>query len=464
MNTSLRRLFVFVLLLFAALVGFTSKNTVFEAQALRDNPANRRELLAEQLIKRGLIRADNGELLARNKPLSGKRFGRVYPTGNLFAHPVGCTSLDRGNAGLEDYYNDPLTGRRTDPIGALARLLGPQKVGDDLRTTLSSKSQKVAMDELNARQQRGAVVAMELKTGAVKVLAAKPTYDPSTAKCGATFNLATQGLFPPGSTMKTVTATAALDSGRYQPDSRVSGKNGKLISGAPLNNFGNEDFGDVDLTFALTNSINTVWAEVAEKLGKRTMNDYMKKFGFYADPPMDYPDDQMAPSGVNKGRKRLVQPTSNLVDIGRVGIGQGDLEVTPLQMASVAQTIGNGGLRMKPRLVAKILDTDGRTIDEPLPEQAERVMSKESAAKLTEMMKNVVKEGTGTAAALEGVDVAGKTGTAEVNLQGLNDTWFIGFSDRFAVAVVFDRVQGGTGGTIAAPVAKKVLESLGEHG
>jgi peptidoglycan glycosyltransferase len=243
----------------------------------------------------------------------------------------------------------------------------------------------------------------------------------------------------------------------------VSGKNGKVISGAPLNNFNGEDFGDIDLTFALTNSVNTVWAEVAEKLGKKTMNEYMTKFGFYSDPPMDYPDRQMAPSGVNKGRKRLVKPTSDQVDIGRVAIGQGDLEVTPLQMASVAQTIGNGGMRMKPRLVSKILDPDGRTIDEPLPEEAERVMSKDSAAKLTEMMKNVVKEGTGTAAALEGVDVAGKTGTAEINLQGLNDPWFIGFSDRFAVAVVFERVQGGTGGTVAAPVAKQVLESLGER-
>jgi len=155
--------------------------------------------------------------------------------------------------------------------------------------------------------------------------------------------------------------------------------------------------------------------------------------------------------------------TSSLVDIGRVGIGQGDLEVTPLQMATVAQTIGNGGVRMKPRLVSKILDTDGRTVDQPLPEEAQRVMSKETADKLTVMMKNVVKEGTGTAAALQGVDVAGKTGTAEIDLNGLNTDWFIGFSDRFAVAVVFDRVQGGTGGTVAAPVAKKVLESLGEH-
>jgi peptidoglycan glycosyltransferase len=463
-NASVSRLFVLVLLLFAVLVGFTSRWTVFDAQALRDNPNNRRELLSEQLIKRGIIRADNGEVLAGSKPLSQKRWGRRYPFGPLMAQPVGCTSLDRGNSGLEDYYNDPLTGRRTDAIGALARLLGPQKVGDDLRTTLSTKSQKVAMDELDAHPQRGAVVAMELKTGAVKVLAAKPTFDPASARCGTNLNLATQGRFPPGSTMKTVTATAALDTGRYQPDSRVSGKNGKVISGAPLNNFGGEDFGDIDLTFALTNSVNTVWAEVAEKLGKKTMNEYMTKFGFYSDPPMDYPDDQMVPSGVVKpGRKGLVKPTSDLVDIGRVGIGQGDLEVTPLQMASVAQTIGNGGMRMKPRLVAKVLDPDGRTIDEPLPEEAERVMSKDTADKLTAMMKNVVKEGTGTAAALEGVDVAGKTGTAEVNLQGLNDPWFIGFTDRFAVAVALDRVQGGTGGTVAAPVAKKVLESLGEH-
>ena len=462
MNGSIARLFGLVLVLFALLVGFTSRWTVFEAEALRDNSNNRRELLAEQLIKRGLIRADDGRILARSPAEPQKRFGRRYPTGPLFAHAVGCTSIDRGRAGLEDYYNDALTGRATNAIDAVTRLLGPAKVGDDLRTTLSEKAQKVATDALDGRPQKGAVVAMELKTGAVKVLAAKPSFDPNGDDCGANLNLATQGLFPPGSTMKAVTASAAIDSGKYQPDSRVNGENGKEISGAPLNNFGNESFGDIDLTFALTNSVNTVWAEVAEKLGKRTMADYMEKFGFYEDPPMDYPDNQMVASGVNKGRKRLVKPTSDQVDIGRVAIGQGDLEVTPLQMASVAQTIGNGGVRMEPRLVSKVVDPDGRTVDEPLPEEAERVMSEESADKVGDMMRNVVKEGTGTAAALEGVDVAGKTGTAEVNLQGLNDPWFIGFSDRFAVAVVFERVQGGTGGTIAAPVAKAVLESLGE--
>jgi peptidoglycan glycosyltransferase len=461
-NASIARLFGLVLVLFALLVGFTSRWTVFEAEALRDNSNNRRELLAEQLIKRGLIRADDGRVLARSPAEPQKRFGRRYPTGPLFAQAVGCTSLDRGRAGLEDFYNDALTGRATNAIDAVTRLFGPAKVGDDLRTTLSEKAQKVATDALASREQKGAVVALELKTGAVKVLAAKPSFDPNGGDCGANLSLATQGLFPPGSTMKAVTASAAIDSGKYQPDSRVSGRNGKEISGAPLNNFGDEDFGDIDLTFALTNSVNTVWAEVAEKLGKRTMAEYMEKFGFYADPPMDYPDNQMVASGVNKGRKRLVKPTSDQVDIGRVAIGQGDLEVTPLQMATVAQTIGNGGVRMEPRLVAKVVDQDGRTVDEPLPQEAERVMSEDSAQKVGDMMRNVVKEGTGTAAALEGVDVAGKTGTAEVNLQGLNDPWFIGFTDRFAVAVVFERVQGGTGGTISAPVAKAVLESLGE--
>jgi penicillin-binding protein A len=461
-NVPVARLFALFLVLFGVLVAFTSRWTVFEAEALRDNPNNRRVLLAEELIKRGVIRADDGTLLAGSRPLPRERYGRRYPTGPLFAHAVGCTSLERGRSGIEDFYNDALTGRRTELIGAIDSLLGPDKIGDDLRTTLSPRAQKVATDGIGGLSQDAAVVALDLDSGAVKVLAAKPSFDPESGDCGANLNLATQGRFAPGSTFKTVTAVAAIDSGRYEATSTVSGANGKVISGAPLNNFGGRDFGAIDLSTALTNSVNTVWAEVGVEVGQETMAEYMEKFGFYADPPMDYPDDQMVPSGVNKGRRRLVPPTSDQVDIGRVAIGQGDLEVTPLQMASVAQAIGNGGMRMKPRLVEKVLDPDGRTIDEPLAEEAERVMSEETARTVGDMMRNVVREGTGTAAALEGVDVAGKTGTAEVNLQGLNNAWFIGFTDEVAVAVVIDRIQGGTGGTDAAPIAKAVLEALGE--
>jgi peptidoglycan glycosyltransferase len=145
-----------------------------------------------------------------------------------------------------------------------------------------------------------------------------------------------------------------------------------------------------------------------------------------------------------------------------MAIGQDKLLVTPLQMASVAQAIGNGGVRMEPRLVQKVVDPDGRTTDTPLPKRARRVMSATAAGQLTTMMKNVVKEGTGTAAALQGVELAGKTGTAEIDpAAGINDLWFIGFTPEVAVAVVIER-QKGQGGVVAAPVAKQVLQALGQ--
>jgi penicillin-binding protein A len=459
-NAPIVRLFGLVLVLFGALVFASSWWTVFGAEGLRENPNNRRILFEEQRIKRGIIRAADGTVLAANRALPGERFERRYPTGDLFSHPIGFTSLDRGRTGIEDYYNDPLTGRRSDPIGALERLFGPRDVGDDLRSTLSPDAQRAAYDGLAG--QNGAVVAMDVKTGAVRALAATPPYDPTDPKNAEVFNRATQGRFPPGSTFKVVTATAAIDSGRYQPDSTVNGENGKVISGTPLDNFGGEDFGPITLTDALTNSVNTVWAEVAEKLGKQTMADYMRKFGFYEDPPMDYPDEQMVPSGEAGPRGRLLSPTSGQIDVGRMAIGQDKLLVTPLQMATVAQTIANGGMRMQPRLVEKIVDPDGRTIDEPLPEEAERVMSEENANALAGMMQDVVEQGTGTAAQLEGVDVRGKTGTAEVG-DGTDDLWFIGFTDQYAVCAMLERQTGGTGGANAAPIAAEVLKALGQQ-
>jgi penicillin-binding protein A len=458
-NPPVVRLFALVVVLFALLVAFTSRWTVFEAEALRENPNNRRVLFQEELIKRGIIRAADGTLLAGNRTLPGERYGRRYPTGDLFAHPVGFTSLDRGRIGLEEYYNDPLTGRRTDAIGALERLLGPQKIGDDLRTTLVPRGQEAAYEALG--DLPGAVVALDVESGAVRVMAATPSFDPTEPERAETFNRATQSLLAPGSTMKVVTAAAALDSGRFQPNSTVDGSNGQVISGTPLANFGGEDFGPVDLTTALTNSVNTAWANIAETLGKETMGEYMQRFGFYEDPPMDYPDDQMVPSGEYGPRGRLLSPTSDQIDVGRMAIGQDKLQVTPLQMATVAQTVANGGVRMEPRLVEEILDPDGRTIDEPLPNEAERVMSEEVAEQLGGMMRNVVEQGTGQAARLEGVDVAGKTGTAEVG-DGSDNLWFIGFTDQVAIAAMLERQTGGTGGGNAAPIAAQVLQALGE--
>lgn len=462
MNVPIFRLYVVFLILFAVLVGFTSRWAVFGQERLRENPKNARVRIEEQQIKRGVIRAANDDVLAGSTRLSGDRYGRRYPTGRLFALPVGFDNVRLGRQGLEAYYNDALVGRKEELTSLVESLISEPQIGDDLHTTLVPRAQQLAYDLLEGHQ--GAVVALGVKDGSVKVLAGTPSFDPDEPdKAKSTFNRATQGLYPPGSTMKTVTATAAIDSGRYEPDSRVNGRNGKKFSGIPLNNFGQQSYGDITLTEALTNSVNTVWAEVGEKLGRNRMQEYMDRFGFGKKPPMDYPETQMSSSGPRDTKKNEIIPMrSDRVDVGRTAIGQGLLLVTPLQMATVAQTIGNGGMRMQPRIVERVVDPDGRTVDEPLPEQSERVMSADSARKVETMMKSVVREGSGTAAALQGVEVAGKTGTAEINIQQrINDLWFIGFTDDVAVAVIIEREQG-QGGTVAAPIAKQVLQALGQ--
>jgi len=472
MNPPIIRLYAFFALLFGVLVLATSWWSVFGAKELRANTANRRPLLAEERIKRGTIRSADGKVVARSLKIDKERYRRRYPTDAMFAHAIGYSFTKLGRSGLEQFRNDPLTGRRTELIGAIDSLLGDRGVGDSIRTTLNSKAQQAAIDGLKGR--KGAVVALEPSSGKVLVMVSDPSYDPNNLDRGDKFerlstddansplvNRATQAGYPPGSTFKAVTATAALDSGKFKPDSTVSGKNGKKVSGVPLNNFGGEDFGDITLTDALTNSVNTVWAEVGEKLGKKTMAEYMTRYGFYKQPPIDLPSDQLLASGERGPNGKLLRPRSPRIDVGRMAIGQDKLLVTPLQMATVAATIANGGVRMKPHITQKIVDPDGRTQDEIEPERVERVMDVDTARALTGMMKQVVKEGTGTAAALEGVELAGKTGTAEIDIQRkINDPWFIGFTNDFAVAVVLERVQGGTGGVDAAPIAKQVLEAL----
>lgn len=478
MNAPIVRLYGVIVVLFALLVGFTSRWTVFDAEALRDNPNNRRGLLQEQRIKRGAIRSADGRLLARSVRASGSgstaTWRRRYPSGSLFSHAVGYSFTDIGRAGLERSRNDELTGRETELISVVDSLLGRDPEGNDLQTTLNAKAQELAVRLLGDR--KGSVVALDGHTGAVLVMANSPSYDPDNLDRGnrlrelnsdeansPLLNRATQAGYPPGSTFKVVTAAAALDSGLLQPDSRINGDSPKTISGVPLKNFGDQDFGDTDVTNALTHSVNTVWAQVGERLGKRRMAEYMERFGFYSKPELDYPKSQMLASGEYGRDGAPLSPTSDRIDVGRMAIGQDKLRVTPLQMAMVAQTVANGGVRMKPYLSSRVIDPDGRTVEHPEPERAQRVMSARAAQQLTEMMKNVVREGTGTAAALEGVELAGKSGTAEIDIpRDINQPWFIAFTDDVAIAATVERVQGGQGGIVAAPIAKEVLQALGQ--
>jgi peptidoglycan glycosyltransferase len=398
---------------------------------------------------------------------------RTYPSGRLFSHAVGYSFVRQGRAGLERFYDDDLSGRNSELGSLVDRLSGSEQEGDNLLTSLDPGAQRVALQQLGGR--KGAVVALDPKTGAIKVMASVPGYDPNTVKSQSQFNAlnrdrdsplfnrTTQSGYPPGSTFKVVTAIAAIDSGRYKPDSRISGRNDKVISGVPLKNDAGESFGDITLTEALTHSVNTVFGEVGEKVGKATMKKYMDRLGFGAPVEVDLPRDERAASG-ERVRGRVVPATNGAVDVGRMAIGQDKLTVTPLQMAMVASAVANGGKLMKPRLGDRIVDQDGRTVRHLVPEEMDQVMSPQTASQVGAMMGQVVKEGTGTAAALEGIDVAGKTGTAEVDRScGPNQLWFIAFAPaqdpRIAIAATVE-CGTGFGGTVAAPIAKAVMQEL----
>jgi penicillin-binding protein A len=475
-NRQIVQLFGLFTLLFAVLLVFTSRWTVFEASSLEDNPDNRRPLIEEQKIPRGLILANDGTVLARSRGEGrgeNRIYVRTYPPGPTFGHPVGFSFIRNGRRGLEASRNDQLVGKEDEFESILAGLESRGEEGNDVVTNLDVRGTQAAVAGLAGR--KGAVVAMEPQTGKVRVMVSIPEYNPNLipSQIGQLnrdpnqplLNRTTQELYPPGSTFKVVTATAALDSGEVTPETVIDGSSPREISGVPLENAGGQSFGPISFTDALTNSVNTVFAQVGERVGRDTLVEYMKRFGFYEDPQLDYPDAQMIASGIINGDGDYVEDG---FDVGRVAIGQGGLEgeirAGPLQMAEVAAAVANGGRLMKPQLTDRIVRKDGRVKEKIQPDLQAVVMKPETADQLANMMSRVVEEGTGTAAALAGIRVAGKTGTAEVGAnREFTQPWFIGFAPvehpRMAVAVTVERTSG-QGGTVAAPIAKSVLEAM----
>jgi penicillin-binding protein A len=475
-NKPIVRLYMFVVVLFALLIAFTSRWTIFEAASLRQSALNKRTLLQQERTRRGSILAADGTVLARSVRGREGTYRRTYPTGSLFAQTIGYSFTDLGQSGLERYRNPALDGETSaaNLQSILDQLQGKRRQGDEVLTTLDPVAQRTAVAALG--EHRGAVVALDPRDGAVRVMASTPSYDPNLLRSSRAYerlardsvgtplvNRATQFGYAPGSTFKVVTATAAIDSGEYTPQSRVSGRDGISVSGVPLSNDGHESFGDLTLTEALVKSVNTVYAQVAEHVGKQTLASYMSRFGFGHKPRLDYPSEQMSSSGEYRAG-RLIPPTSPFVDVGRMGIGQDKLQVVPLQMAEVAAAVANGGRLMVPHLTGRIVDPEGRTVLRVEPHVQAVVMKPSTAASLTTMMEAVVTEGTGTAAQIPGVPVAGKTGTAETQIgTALNNVWFIAFAPasrpRVAIAVTLQGVPG-QGAAFAAPVARQVMEAV----
>ena len=489
MNRPIYRIYIGVLVSFLLLVVFTSRWSVLEAEELEQRNENRRPLIAEQQIPRGSIETVDGTLIAESVPEGGGKepvFVRRYPQGPLFAHPLGYNFVEVGRTGIELSENDLLVGEENEFTSILDQLEGSPVAGADITLTIDAEAQRVATDAIEQAiaansagfaEAGGSVVAIEPSTGAVRAMVSVPSFDPGAARDAQTlaqlnqdpqspvFNRATQATgYPPGSTMKVVTVAAGLDSGEIEPTTTLNADSPQDISGFPLENSGGESFGMIDATFALTNSVNTYWAQVGEQLGSETYIEYMERFGFNSDPELDYPDTQMAASGV-EFEGGLANPGAP-VDIGRVAIGQGSLTATPLQMAEVAATIANGGSLTRPTFIQEARDPDGRVIEELDGDQQEQVVSEETAAQVTEMMTNVTQEGTAAGLTVPGVtDFAGKTGTAEIDVEAsVNQPWFIGFAPaqdpQIAIAATIERCTGCFGGEVAGPIAVEVMGSL----
>jgi penicillin-binding protein A len=451
---------------------------VFSATALNDNALNSRPLIAQLRIKRGEILAADGTVLAKSVKAGHGTWSRTYPEGSLFSQAVGYSEPAAGDAaGLEVSQAKYLRGSPSSIASLFGTASTSTQVGDNVHTTLDPAAQKTAREALDGRA--GSVVALNPRTGAVLTMYSNPTYDdnhPSPDKeciaIGCLVNRAVSSAYPPGSTFKVVTATAAINTGKYTPDSIVNGNSPVTVSGVPLANDGNQSFGDITLTQALTQSVNTVWAPVAEHVGTKTMTEYMKRFGFYARPPLDYPPGEMLPSRVQSPGGEYYPPGSADEDIGRIGIGQGGLVVTPMQMAMVAAAVANNGKLMVPHLVSSVIAPDGRTVTTIEPRLYHQVMTAKTAQEVNLMMRTVVDEGTGTPAQLGGgIEFAGKTGTASVGPAGLGQTqpWFIGFAPandpKVAVAVDVERsTSGQSGGEVAAPIARDVVQTLLSEG
>lgn len=440
------------------------------AESLSNNPANTRGLAAEARQERGAIISADGVVLA-DSVKSGEVYTRRYPQGSLAAHMLGYYSVTYGRAGVEAAANDALTGRRsfssfTEAIESAAGLAVP---GNDVHLTIDSRVQAAAEAALAGR--RGACVVLDPRTGAVLAAASYPAYDPASVESAWTtltgdstaaplLSRASMSLYPPGSTFKVVTLASALENGVASEDSRYEGPASITIGGAPITNYGGTGYGTVDLRKATASSINTVYAQIAAQLGPERLVATSEDFGINAKPPLDLP----AVASLMPEPDEMTQWETAWAGVGQpVGEHESPAgpQVTPLQMALIAAGIANDGVVMRPYVIDTVSDPTGRVLSYTAPRQWRLALDAATARRVNSLMVEVVAHGSGSRAAIPGVTVAGKTGTAEAGKSVETHAWFIAFAPaeqpRVAMAIVLE--NAGVGGTVAAPAARGVLEA-----
>ncbi len=482
MNGPIRRLAAGIFLAFGALVAVVTWVQVIKGPEYRDDPRNARVVAARVGRERGTIITADGVVVAESLPDEDdpQVFRRNYPYGELYAHAVGYSTALFGDTGVEASRSSELVSDRDSTIsGVINALLGGDLRPHGLRLSIDHELQVAAAEALG--DQKGAIVAMDPVTGEVLAMVSTPSFDPNTlvgldaGPAGDALdadpdepllNRAGQATYNPGSTFKAITSAAAMETGTAGPATTFPDPVELELPGstATIRNFDEDvcnDGNSVSLTVAYARSCNTIFGMLGIEMGPGPLVESAEAFGFNRIPTTDFPTiASVIPSEEDFD--------GDLAAAAQTAIGERDVRATPLQMAMVAAAIANGGEVVEPHLVREVFNADGDVESQTETTLMGRAMSPATAESLQEMSERVVTGGTGSRAAVPGVRIGGKTGTAEVP-GGAPHAWFIGFGPvdpapgeaQIAIAVLVENGgeggEGATGGTIAAPMAQEVL-------
>ena len=483
MNAPLRRTFYLFAAGFVALVGILAYWQVYAQESLANNPANNLQARQEVSTPRGMILAGDGEtVLAESEPRgteSGTIYDRVYPQGPLFSNIVGYWSVQYGKTGIEAGENSELSSNSGDPTTLdelINQMRGGPEAGNNIELTIDPELQRIAYESIAASNTgRGSAVALNPKTGEILAMVSYPSYDPNNIDerfqeiqndpNEPLLNRATQGLYPPGSTFKVITSAAALEAG-IEPTREFFDSGVYELPGYTVTNYRNRDYGEVTFTQALVFSINAIFARIGvEIVGPQDLAAMAQEFG-YGDEYEDFPL-PVSPSDLGPPASEWTTGTT-----AQVSFGQGPVVSNVFQMALVAAGVANDGEIMQPRLVNEVRSPDGIILDQSAASVHTEALPEETANELSSMMRQVVSEGNLTAAQLPGIEVAGKTGTAQTP-SGFPHSWWISFAPaddpEIAVAVMVENGgvldAEGNADTPAIPVATNIIRAhLAEEG
>ena len=477
MNKPLRRVALAMMAMVVLLMGNATYVQVIKADELKEDARNKRTLYEEYSRERGQIIA-GGQSLANSVATGDNlKYLRTYPNGPVFSPVTGFYSFVYGSNGVERAEDKILNG--TDDSLAFGRLsdmiTGKQPRGGNVELTINPAMQQVAYDQLTSKGYQGSVVALDPSTGAILAMVNSPSYDPNkvathvrndaakawqqmeNAPGSPMENRSVGTLYPPGSTFKLITATAALESG-YDLNSKVQDAASITLPGThtQLPNYANKQCAGDTLIEALGHSCNTAFAEIAGKVGPDKMREVAARYGFGKD--------LQIPMSVAKSD---LGPMSDAPALYQSGIGQRDVRVTPMQNAMVAAAIANHGKLMKPQLIKATRAPDMSELDTLQPEEMSQATSPEIADKIRTMMLKSEQYTKGSGK-ISGVDIASKTGTAQHG-DALDHPhgWYVAFAPaenpKIAVAVVVenggDEGAEATGGSIAAPIGREVIRA-----